>query len=455
MGGGLLQLVIKGSQDEFLTGNPTMTFFKKVYKRHTNFAIEQMEQNFLGQVKFGKRLRCKIGRKGDLLSNMYLGFELTDGPGNNYYDKQVNLIKPGFKIIEYVEIEIGGQAIDRHYGEWMDIWTQLHYTKEKYDMLMGLIKNPDTNFTNNTGKMIYVPLMFWFNIEPGLALPLISLQFHEIVLYVKLREKEEMMIINNTNFLKGNDNAWLYRYNKLPNSEGKNNFFDVKNENTIGNYKWELKAFTGEIRCAFLYVDYIFLDVEEKKLFANNNHEYLITQIQTSNKLGLDALTSTDTKKNKQIQLDFAHPIKEIVWTLNSKHLDNTFIYKNMDLSNIISEALLQLNGQDRLEKREGTFYSCIQPYQFHKSGGLLEIGSKMYYNGGFYIYSFCLKPDEYQPSSALNFTSLNNFTINFDYTKTSTDYTTIDEEYTFASYAVSYNILQISKGMAKLVYSS
>ena len=111
------------------------------------------------------------------------------------------IISSSFKIIEYVEIEIGGQVIDRHYGEWMDIWTQLHYTKEKYDMLMGLIKNPDTNFTNNTGKMIYVPLMFWFNIEPGLALPLISLQFHEIVIYVKLREKEEMMIINNTNFL--------------------------------------------------------------------------------------------------------------------------------------------------------------------------------------------------------------------------------------------------------------
>ena len=137
MGGGLLQLVAKGPQDIFLTGNPQITFFKKVYKKHTNFAIEQMEQIFLGERDFGKRLRCKIERKGDLLMNMYLAFNLSDGAAGNDEGKISNIHKLGFKLIDYVEIEIGGQVIDRHYGEWMDIWTQLTYNKTRYEMLFA------------------------------------------------------------------------------------------------------------------------------------------------------------------------------------------------------------------------------------------------------------------------------------------------------------------------------
>ncbi len=102
MGGGLLQLYSKGPQDVFLTGNPTITFFKKVYRKHTNLAVEEMEQVFVGEKIFGKRIRCKIERKGDLLKDMYLKIKLKNGTGNNPEDNYKNIIKCGFALIDYV-----------------------------------------------------------------------------------------------------------------------------------------------------------------------------------------------------------------------------------------------------------------------------------------------------------------------------------------------------------------
>ena len=502
MGGGLLQLLAKGPQDIFLTGNPQITFFKKVYKKHTNFAIEQMEQLFLGERDFGKRLRCKIERKGDLLMNMYLAFNLSDNAiASDEEGKISNIHKLGFKLIDYVEIEIGGQVIDRHYGEWMDIWTQLTYNKTRYEMLMGLMRDKISKFANRNNNLIYVPLMFWFNNEPGLALPLISLQFHEVVLYLSINSKDKIKYINEMN-TSGQSNIppYVERYSKLPKAldstgglldsigdgsgtitatigEGidlgsgldggettttldlvddatcsNNTFFNAA---TTTNNTWCLNNFSGIFNDVYLYCDYIFLDSDERSLFAKSDHEYLITQVQRTNKLGLDTLTTTDNTKNKQFELEFNHPVKEIIWTVNTEELEHTHIYKNLDLTDTLENILLQMNGVDRIKKREAGFFNVIQPFQNHTCGGLIELDSTMYYNGGFYMYSFGLQPENYQPQGTLNFSKLNNFVINFDYKKTSSSYTSIPESYKFTCYGINYNILKISQGMAGIAYKN
>jgi len=486
MGGGLLQLYTRGPQDKFLTGNPTITFFKKVYRKHTNLAVEQMVQMFTGTTGFGNRLRCKIEKKGDLLKDMYLLIKIKNGsnPGTKQEDNYKNIMKCGFAIIEYVEIEIGGQTIDKHYGEWLDIWTQLTMTNEKYDLLRNLIRDRRNKFDLWQGgftgedRYIYVPLFFWFNQDPGLALPLIALQYHDVVLNVKLKKKEEIKIVYETNNAANADaemfpkesNSVNNKYDLLPVRADKGNnpgvgsaayksFLintNVNNGNSPGKVKWYIKNFTGEIEDVVCLCDYIFIDADERKKFANNSHEYLITQVQTGNRLDLDKLTSTTTSRNKQIELDFNHPVKEIFWTINSGHLKNTLINKNMDFSNTMSTCLLQVNGNDRIPGfREGYFFSNVIPFQYHTCGGLIPSDNNHFFTGGMYCFPFCLNPENYQPSGSLNFSQVNDFTINFNYRKTDNRYSTLDEEYSFISYAINYNILKINNGMGGLAYTN
>ena len=135
MGGGLMQLVAYGAQDIYLTGNPQITFFKVVYRRHTNFAVESIEQTFNGTADFGRLVTATISRNGDLIQQMYLEVFLpatTDGTWTYGL---------GNAMIQKAEIEIGGQLIDRHYGEWMDIWTELSVPEGKRDGYDDMVAN--------------------------------------------------------------------------------------------------------------------------------------------------------------------------------------------------------------------------------------------------------------------------------------------------------------------------
>jgi len=207
MGGGLLQLVAYGAQDVFLTGNPEITFWKVSYRKHTNFAIESIEQIFNGQADFGRRVTATISRNGDLIHRTYLQITLpeinqsmaasgTEGVYARWLDY------PGEQIVAQAEVEIGGQRIDRQYGDWMHIWNQLSMPNEQaigYNQMIGhttqLTYVIDPTFANISGPCaatggpsqicaprnalpettLYVPLLFWFSVSPGLALPLIAL----------------------------------------------------------------------------------------------------------------------------------------------------------------------------------------------------------------------------------------------------------------------------------------
>lgn len=319
MGGGLMQLVAYGAQDVYLTGNPQITFWKVTYRRHTNFAMESIEQTFNGQADFGRRVQCTISRNGDLAYRTYLQVTLPeigqDSCCNDSDDcKGVYarwLDYPGEQLISMVEVEIGGQRIDRQYGDWMHIWNQLTLTAEQergYNKMVGqttqLTYLIDPSFADVDSACankqvpaavcaprnalpettLYVPLQFWFCRNPGLALPLIALQYHEVRINLELRPSDEC----------------LFAVSALD---------DMTGTKPSGKSVKDSASYQKSLVAASLYVDYVFLDTDERRRMAQNPHEYLIEQLQFT---GDESVGSSSNK----IKLNFNHPCKELVWVV-------------------------------------------------------------------------------------------------------------------------------------------
>ena len=310
MGGGLMQLVAYGAQDVYLTGNPQITFWKVTYRRHTNFAMESIEQTFNGQADFGRRVTCTVSRNGDLAYRTYLQVtlpEINQNMNNTTGDVFARWLDfPGHQLISQVEVEIGGQRIDRQYGDWMHIWNQLTISAEQergYNAMIGhttqLTYITDPNFaavdgpcTSNAPRQVcaprnalpettlYIPFQFWFCRNPGLALPLIALQYHEVKINLDIRPIDEC----------------LWAASTLECSAA------IQNPKVTSAYAQSLVA-------ASLYVDYVFLDTDERRRMAQNPHEYLIEQLQFT---GDESVGSSSNK----IKLNFNHPCKELIWVV-------------------------------------------------------------------------------------------------------------------------------------------
>ena len=304
MGGGLMQLVAYGAQDVYLTGNPQITFWKVTYRRHTNFAMESIEQTFNGQADFGRRVQCTISRNGDLAYRTYLQVTLPECGGDNVVARWLDY--PGEQLISMVEVEIGGQRIDRQYGDWMHIWNQLTLTSEQeegYHKMIGqtlqLTYLTDESFADVASACggsdipnavcaprkklpettLYVPLQFWFCRNPGLALPLIALQYHEVKINIELRPLDECL-------------------------------FAVSGVSTTANANVKHSdSYNKSLVAASLYVDYIFLDTDERRRMAQNPHEYLIEQLQFT---GDESIGSSSNK----VKLNFNHPCKELIFVV-------------------------------------------------------------------------------------------------------------------------------------------
>jgi hypothetical protein len=333
MGGGLMQLVAYGAQDVYLTGNPQITFWKVTYRRHTNFAMESIEQTFNGQADFGRRVTCTISRNGDLAYRTYLQVTLPEinqamssHPTPTTNPRETNqgqhgvfarwLDCPGEQLISQVEVEVGGQRIDRQYGDWMHIWNQLTLSAEQergYHKMIGnttqltYITDPAFNSVDgpcesNAPRQVcaprnalpettlYVPLQFWYCRNPGLALPLIALQYHEVKINLDLRPIDEC----------------LWAVDELS--------FGAEMESGTGLTKARCgkkvpTAYAQSLVAASLYVDYVFLDTDERRRMAQNPHEYLIEQLQFT---GDESVGSSSNK----IKLNFNHPCKELVWVV-------------------------------------------------------------------------------------------------------------------------------------------
>ena len=532
MAGALMQLVAYGAQDVFLTGTPEITFWKVSYRRHTNFAMESIEQTFSGQADFGRRVTCTISRNGDLCYRTYLQVTLPEinqnmgaTSGEAVYARWLDFI--GEQLVAQVEVEIGGQRIDRQYGDWMHVWNQLTQSSEQQRGYYQMIGNTtqltyitDPSFADVSGPCsaaggpsqvcaprnalpettLYIPLNFWFCNNPGLALPLIALQYHEVKINIDFRPIGEC----------------LWAVKSLAATAG--------NQQTSAAYQQSLVA-------ASLYIDYVFLDTDERRKMAQNPHEYLIEQLQFT---GDESVGSSSNK----IKLNFNHPCKELVWVVqpdanvdycssleggqtlyktlgaqpfnytdaidalpNAVHAfggpaetsganafitsgglfqdpgamgaetageqwggvfnadagatdgsyvsdAGTFVLAETALDmhcwgeNPVVTAKLQLNGQDRFSEREGSYFDVVQPFQHHTRAP----------DSGINVYSFALRPEEHQPSGSCNFSRIDNATLQLVLSSATVGGTATAK---VRVYATSYNILRIMSGMAGVAYSN
>jgi hypothetical protein len=424
MAGGLMQLVAYGAQDVYLTGNPKVTFFQAIYKRHTNFALENIQQTVNGSAGNSSRISVTIARNGDLIGEMYMKLVLkraidTSGDQGCWVAE---------RAITDVELSIGGQRIDKHYQRWWRLYSEL-YMDEAKKTTYGKLTTSATGKENTT---VYLPLLFFFNRNAGLYLPLIALQYHEVRLDFDLSAEYD-------------------------------SYFKVSPE---------------------VWGQYVYLDTEERKRFAQKGHEYLIEQVQH---------TGTDTMQ-QQIRLSYNHPVKELVWcitpsqassnvalwnltldktvALNCNSLDNKiagyngvhgpisylsgapFVISNTSAcSNTFTEEAvgpltasktlfkLVLNGQDRFKEQDGKFFNQMQPF-WHHTGNPYP---------GVYCYSFGLKPEEHQPTGTCNFSRIDNAQVQYVSSGT-TSVTTLGVQ---DMYAVNYNILKIQSGLGGIAFSN
>ena len=405
MGGGLMQLVAYGAQDIYLTGNPQITFFKVVYRRHTNFSMEAIEQTFSGTASLGSSVSATISRNGDLVHRMYLQYNPDTCLGTLVQNKDF-ANNFSHNLIKEVELEIGGQRIDKHYGHWLQVFSELTENNPLGDTaavtatgveptsgatLFQMMTFNHTGLANMTSAaaeaptFASVPLQFWFCRNPGLALPLIALQYHEVKVKVTFGAFTDAM---ETAGVSGNT-------------------FDLSTHK--------------------LWADYIYLDTDERRRFAQVSHEYLIEQLQFEEQ--------TDTK----FTLNFNHPVKEIIWTSPATTPVTTISHGAANSAAPgAGNYLLKLNGHDRFSTRDIHYFTRTQVWQHHTGYGGTYVGDSIA------VYSFALKPEEHQPSGTCNFSRIDTAELN-----------TTAASQTLRIYAVNYNVLRIMSGMGGLAYSN
>ena len=403
MGAGvLIELISKGKQDIYFIGNPQFSFFKSVYRRHTNFAIEPIRQIFYESADFGKQSTCIIDKKGDLLGDILLEIELPALKQNVSWTNSI-----GCFMIDWVEVQLGGETIDHITGDLIDAYyeltTQLGIKNSLYEMIgKNLTFNKNTQYD---ALKLLVPLPFWFCRSVERALPLISMQYTDVKIVVQFKPF---------------DKCWFKLTTESPNS-------------------------TPSITKANLICNYIYLDVFERTKFAKQPiFEYLIEQFQQSNAYQVPAQII-----NLNTRLFFNHPVKELLWMYRSDIATNANDYCNYaNLNNYNTpteikiepfiDMQLRFNGNDRFELLPETFFRLYQPYKYHSCGT-----SQYIYN-----YCFSLDPENIQPSGTCNFSKLDNVTMNFNCTANIPNGT-------INIYATNYNILRIQSGMAGVMFSS
>jgi hypothetical protein len=391
-GGGLLQLVAKGKQDSFLTGNPQISFFRMVYRRYTNFATESMPMYFDGTPNFGQRITCLIPRRGDLLGRITLDVTLPllrDSSGNTL--SYTNAV--GHALIQEITFEVGEQEIDRQTGEWMELWTQLTTTASQRDALNEMIGRIEPYNvvdikpgTASGGLRLLIPLQFYFCQNPGLYLPLIALQYSPVRINITLRPLQQLF--------------WVAPPVPYPT-----------------DYPWRPACSTqvdctAQISNMMLWGDFVYLDDDERRRFVSTSHEYIIEQVQYTPPFSITAGQNTAT-----IQVDFNHPIKEFIFVVQRDEMVNRnewFNYSNLGIGEItpalvmpyvnstspagrldlIASAKLQLDGNDRFMARGPSYFRLEQPYEHHTTTPVHSF---------IYNYSFALKPEDVQPTGTMN----------------------------------------------------
>jgi hypothetical protein len=428
-----MQLVAYGAQDIYLTGQPQITFFKSVYRRHTNFSVESIQQTINGSVAPGARVSITISRNGDLLKNLWVQYNpslLVPSSGSTVTQMAADM---SHALLQVLELEIGGQLIDRQYGLWLTIWrdlTEANPTGHQGDLTAGgaepslnvasaiqstryhrmAYTHQGGNGVTNTGSApteAYIPMRFWFCRNPGLAVPLIALQYHEVKFNIQF--------------------------------------------SAASTYLYPASA-TSSLASAnvAVYADYVYLDTTERRQFAQNAHEYLIDQLQQQQE------ASSGTTQGNTIRLNFNHPVKELIWVGSPTTLTSASSVDDVAggatpssitniaqggapaaTSNLVSKIIL--NGTDRFTARNIKYFTRNQVWDCHTGFGATGVADSIG------LYSFALRPEEHQPSGTCNFSRIDTAQLYFygDYVNALT------------IFAVNYNVLRIMSGMGGLAYSN
>jgi hypothetical protein len=420
-----MQLVAYGAQDIYLTGQPQITFFKSVYRRHTNFATESILQTINGTSNAGSRVSVTVSRNGDLLKCLWVQFNpngfltTTGGIASDF----------GHALFDQLELEIGGQLIDRQYGKWLTIWrdlTEVNPIGSQGELGAAGLEpginidadgNPSTryqrmSYTHQAGNLLsamtsapteaYVPMKFWFCKNPGLAIPLIALQYHEVKFNIQFAAASKV-------------------------AAGTPTFAGYNSVN--------------------VYADYVYLDTTERRQFAQNAHEYLIDQLQVQN----------DNVNGGTIRLNFNHPVKELIFTgtpstpsggsssiedVEGGATPTAIVASATSLAATTVNAKIVLNGTDRFTARNLKYFTRNQIWDCHTGFGATGVPDAIA------VYSFALRPEEHQPSGTCNFSRIDTAQLVFGNTSGVT-FNSLD------IYAVNYNVLRIMSGMGGLAYSN
>jgi hypothetical protein len=448
-----MQLVAYGAQDVYLTGQPKVTFFQAVYKRHTNFAMENIQQTVNGSAGNSGRVSVTIARNGDLVGNMYIALTpitptLSNLTSNNNITDMCWVAE---RAIAAVELTIGGQRIDKHYQTWFRLYAET-FLGESDKIAYGKMTSSSALSVTNSTSRVYLPLLFFFNRNPGLFLPLIALQYHEVRLD-----------------------------------------FDLTNY---------YQSYFGT-NAVEVWANYVYLDTEERRRFAQKGHEYLIEQVQHT---GGDTITNSTETSASLTRLSFNHPVKELIWcyqnpaisattNLNAMwnfttstsnvqmtvapgsvaagafssgllpheigcpHLmgncastSNLYMIEEGDRNAVVGgyevgpmhQFKLVLNGQDRFKEQLGKYFNQYQPFLYHTGTPYC----------GIYVYSFALQPEEHQPTGTCNFSRIDNAQVSVNLK--STGGAAVSAGYTLQKmFAVNYNILRIQSGMGGLAFSN
>lgn len=416
----LLQLVSRGRQDIYLTGNPQFTYFKHVYRRYTPFAMESIPIDFDGNTDFGRRITTLIPRHADLLSSLFIEVDLPALPQpdpNNPSIFWVNDI--GYSLIHDISIDIGEKEIDKHTGEWLNIWGELTVPKDKrkgYDEMVGHWGvYPPTAFVATNPVHLTIPLRFWFCNTIGAALPLVSLQAHPIRIIMHLRPFQEL---------------WWSPAIPAPPGQPCPTIAPV----AITRFQ--------------MFGDYIYLDTDERRKFAAAEHEYLIEQLQIAPKQSLAAGISSIS-----MPLYFNHCCKEFVWVVQETRMKAAREWFNYSsalqynggepgiiMQDLLNTAILRLDGYDRFYVRSAPYFRLTQPFQHHT-----VVPTPPTY---IYLYSFSMKPEQEQPSGSLNCSKIDDIVMGLTF-----NLNELTQERSVQMYATNYNVLRIVGGLGGLAF--
>lgn len=415
----LLQLVARGRQDAYLTSNPQFTFFKHVYRRYTQFSMESIPIDFDGNTDFGRRITVVIPRYADLLSSLNIEVDLpplpqTPGQPINYWVNDI-----GHTLITDVSIEIGDKEIDKHTGEWLQIWTELTTPAEKrqgFNEMIGHWNDYPPNYYDVSGGLtLTIPLRFWFCNTIGAALPLIALQAHPVRIIIHITPFQDLWWSTDTPTRLSQPCASI---------------------NPVSITRFQM------------FGDYIYLDKEERERFAAAEHEYLIDQLQIA---PVQSIPAGITKMS--VPLYFNLCCKEFIWVLQQTRMPYAHEWFNFTTAllnngpeqgvattDLLGTAILRLDGYDRFYVRNAPYFRLTQPYQHHT----VVPTSPVF----IYLYSFSIKPEEEQPTGTLNCSKIDDINLGLTFNP---GY--LNQDRTLQVYATNYNILRIVGGLGGLAF--